>query len=95
VTYYWKALDKDYNFTLDLISIGGLHTKLWAPKVAGVRVMEILGLPLGNLKTKWHLGVGPVAMHRVYYKGKGDGFPQVQDVVSLLSSWFICALKMF
>jgi hypothetical protein len=27
-TYHWKALDKGYNFALDLISIGGLHAKL-------------------------------------------------------------------
>ncbi len=27
-THYWKALDKSYNFALDLISIGGLSTKL-------------------------------------------------------------------
>jgi hypothetical protein len=27
VTYNWKALDKCYNFTLNLISIRGLHTK--------------------------------------------------------------------
>jgi hypothetical protein len=35
-TYHWKALDKGYNFSLDLISIGGLHTKLWSSKVMGV-----------------------------------------------------------
>jgi hypothetical protein len=28
-TYHWKALDKGYNFALDLISIEGLHTKSW------------------------------------------------------------------
>ncbi len=35
-TYHWKALDESYNFYLDLISIEGLHAKLWASKVAGV-----------------------------------------------------------
>jgi len=30
-------------------------------------------------------GCGLVASHRVYYKGEGDGFPQVQVVVSLVS----------
>ncbi len=34
--YRWKALDEGYNFSWDFISIGGLHTKLWASKVAGV-----------------------------------------------------------
>jgi len=60
VTYHWKALNKGYNFTVDLISIGGLHIKLWAPKVVGVPIMGILGipavgisrLPLGSLRTK-------------------------------------------
>ncbi len=35
--------------------------------------MGILGLPLGS-----HLDVAPVERHRVYYKGEGDGFPQVR-----------------
>jgi hypothetical protein len=55
---------------LDLISIGGLHKKLWALKVAGVLTLGISGLPLGNPGTKCYLGAGPVARHRVYYKGK-------------------------
>jgi len=32
-TYRWKVVDESYNFALDLISIGGLHTKLWGSKV--------------------------------------------------------------
>jgi hypothetical protein len=47
-TYHWKTLDKGYNFTFDLVSIGGLHTKLWAPKIAEVPTLGILGLPFGN-----------------------------------------------
>jgi len=81
---------------LDLILIGGLHTKLWAPKVAKVPTLEISGLPLGSFKTKWHLVVGPLARHRVYYKGEGGGFPQIRVVVSLMSlcySWLIRAPK--
>jgi hypothetical protein len=31
-TYCCKALNEGYNFALDLISIGGLYTKLWGPK---------------------------------------------------------------
>jgi len=41
----------------------------------GVRVVGISGLPLGSLGTKWHLDVGPMASHKVYYKGEGGGFP--------------------
>ncbi len=40
-TYHWKALDKGYDFSLNPISIEGLHTKLWAPKVAGVPTLGI------------------------------------------------------
>ncbi len=40
-TYCWKDLDEGYNFVLDLISIRGLHTKICAPKVAGVLVVGI------------------------------------------------------
>jgi hypothetical protein len=85
VTYIWKALDEGYIFSLNLISIGGLYAKWWAPKVSRVPIVGILGLPLGSLGTKWHLGVSPVAIHKVYYKGKGGGFPQVWVVVNLVS----------
>jgi hypothetical protein len=44
-----------------------------------------LGLQLGSLKTKWHLGVGPMAKHREYYKGESGGFPQIRAVMSLVS----------
>jgi hypothetical protein len=39
----------------------------------------------GTPRTKCHLGVGLVVRHRVYYKGEGDGFPQVQAMVSFVS----------
>jgi hypothetical protein len=32
--------------------------------------LGILRLQLENFGTKWHLGVGPVAMHKEYYKGE-------------------------
>jgi hypothetical protein len=95
-TYHWKALDEGYNFSWDLISIWGLHAKLWAPKVVGISTLAILRLPLGSLGTKRHLDVSPVGSHRVYYKGEGGGFPQVQVVVSLVNSncsWFVLAPK--
>jgi hypothetical protein len=64
-TYHGKALDKGYNFSLDLITIGGLHTKLWAPKVAKVPGVGISGFPLGSLGTKCHLDVGLMKKHKV------------------------------
>jgi hypothetical protein len=42
-----------------------------------------------NFGTKWHLGAGPVARHKVYYKGEGGGFPQVRAVVS---DWLLVIL---
>jgi hypothetical protein len=59
--------------------------KLWALKVAKVPTLGISGLPFGSPGTKCHLGAGQVASHKVYYKGEGGGFPQVQAVVSLMS----------
>jgi hypothetical protein len=47
---------------------------------------------------KSHLDVGPVERCRVYYKGEGDGFPQVQAVVSLVCPyclWLVLAPKVF
>jgi hypothetical protein len=84
-TSRWKAFKEGYNFASDLISIGGLHAKLWGPKVAKVSTLTISGLPLGSPETKCHLDVGLMERHKIYYKGKGGGFPQVQAVVSLVS----------
>jgi len=85
VIYWWRAFDEGYNFSLDLISIGGLDTKLLGPKVARVPTLAISGLPFGSPKTKCHLDVGFMERHIVYYKGEGGGFPQVRAVVSLVS----------
>jgi hypothetical protein len=95
-SYRWKALNKGYNFALDLISIGGLHKNLWRPKVVKVSTLVISGLSLGSPGTKSHLDVGPVERCRVYYKGEGVGFPQVRAVVSLVClncPWFVLAPK--
>jgi hypothetical protein len=94
--YRWKDFNEGYNFVSDLILIGSLHTKLWAPKVVGVPIVGISGLALGSPETKWHLGAGPMASHRVYYKGEGGGFPQVRAVVNLMNRvclWLILEPK--
>jgi len=96
VTYCWKTFNKGYNFASNLISIKGLHTKLWRLKVAGVLTLAISELPLWSPRTKSHLDVGPVETCKVYYKGEGGGFPQVQVVVSLVCpscSWLVLAPK--
>jgi hypothetical protein len=57
VKYHWKAINEGYNFSLDLIAIGGLHRKLCALKVARVPVVGISGLPFRresrDKKTIW------------------------------------------
>ncbi len=66
VIYRWKALDKGYNFTSNLIAIGGLHKTLCALKVARVPLVTISGLPLGSPGTESHLDVVPAEMRKVY-----------------------------
>jgi hypothetical protein len=90
----WRRLQ----LYLDLIAIRGLHAKLCTPKIARILIVRISGLPLGSFKTKNHLDVAPAERRRVYYKGKGGGFPQVQAVLSLVSPncpWFVLAPKVF
>jgi len=59
-----------------------LHKKLWASKVARVPILRISRL----LREKWHYDVTPMAIHKEYYKGEGDVFPQVRVMVSIVSS---------
>jgi hypothetical protein len=97
-TYHWKALNEGYNFALDFTSIGGLHTKLWASKVMGVPILGILGLSLGSPETKCHLGVGSMASHKVYYKGKVVISPKsgLWWVLWIrVCMWFVHAPKVF
>ncbi len=97
-TYRWKDLDKGYNFSLYFISIRGLHANLWAPKVVGVLVVRISRFPLGSPGTKCHSDVGPMAGHKVYFKGEGGGFPQVRAVVSFVNLsclWWVLGPKVF
>jgi hypothetical protein len=86
-TYLWKYLDKGYNFALDLVSIEGLHNKLWASKMAGILISRISKLPTWESWKKWHLGVAPTTNHKEYYKGEGGGFFWVQAVVSLVNQY--------
>jgi hypothetical protein len=97
-TCHWKDLDEGYNFCSDLILIGGLHTKLWGPKVAGVLTLAISGLPFGSLGQKairmWASWRGA----EFTIRGEGSGFPQIWVVVSLVSRscpWLVLAPKVF
>jgi len=71
-----KLLTRGYNFASNLISIRGMHVKLWAPKVVGVPTLAISGLPLGSPGTKCHLDVSLMERRKVYYKGEGGDFPK-------------------
>ncbi len=85
MTYCWKAFNKGYNFAWNIISIRGLHVKLWASKSQESQLWQ-----------KCHLDVSLMERHKVCYKGEGGGFPQVRAVVSLVSSncpWWVLAPK--
>jgi hypothetical protein len=86
VKYLWKAFDQGYNFASNLTSVRGLHTKLGLPKSRESQFREFQDSQLESPETKWHLGVGPMAKHREYYKGEGGGFFQVWAMVSFVSS---------
>jgi len=43
-------------FLLDLTSIGGFHTKLWASKITGVSILWISGLPFGSPMSQPYFG---------------------------------------
>jgi hypothetical protein len=63
VTYCLKDFNKGYNFAWNLVTIGGLNTKLWGSKVVGVLILGISRFPLGSLGRKSHLDVGLVERH--------------------------------
>jgi hypothetical protein len=84
-TWCWKALHESYNFGSKLVLIRAWGKKLWMPKVLGVQTGTISGLHLGSPGKKNHLDVASVRSCREYYKGEGDGFPQVRAVVSQVS----------
>jgi hypothetical protein len=86
-TYYWKALNKGYNFSLDLIQSEVYTQSYGAPKSRESQLWEFRNFDLGNesLETKCHLDVGLMERYKVYYKGEGGGFLQVRAMVSLMS----------
>jgi len=55
------------------------------PHFTKVPILAISGLPFGTLETKCHLDVGLIERYKVYYKGEGGGFPQVQVMVSFVN----------
>jgi len=69
-----------------------------APKSWESELVRFQDSHSGVPREKSHLDVGPVERCRVYYKGEGGGFPQVQAVVNLVCSccsWLILTPKMW
>jgi len=67
-----------------------------APKSQESQLARFRDSHLGVSGEKNHLDVGYVANHRVYHKGEGGGFPQVQAVVNLMypcCPWLVLAPK--
>jgi hypothetical protein len=97
-TYHYKAFDEGYNFALNLISIGGLHTKLWAPKVIRVPTLGILGLPLGvpGQNDIWVMVPWPGTKYTI--RGKVVASPKSEPWWVLwvhVCPWLVCAPKCF
>jgi len=55
------------------------------PKVPGVQLKTVSGLPLGSPGKKCHSDVAPAGSCKEYYMGEGGGFPRVRPVVSQVS----------
>jgi hypothetical protein len=96
-TYCWKAFDERYNFVLDLISIGGLQTKLWVPKSWESQLREFqdshLGVPRQN--AIWMLV--PWLTTKYTIRGKVMASPKSEAWWVLwirVCPWFILAPKM-
>jgi len=77
VTHRWKALEKSYKFSLDLVPIRGLSRELWAPKVPGIKLGTVSRLLLESPRIKSHSDASATEQHREYYMGEGGGFPRV------------------
>jgi len=84
-THYWKTLEENYNFDLDLISIRGLGEKLRMPKILGVQTRTVLGFHFGSPGKKSHSDASATVRRREYYMGEGGGFPRVRAVMNQVS----------
>ncbi len=100
-TYCWKALDKGYNVSSDVISIRGLNTKLWTPKVGthnfgGSQLWEFWDSHLGILGQNdiWVLVLWPRTKHTI--RGKVMASPKSESWWIFWvhgCPWFMCAPK--
>jgi hypothetical protein len=63
------------------MSIGGLHKKLWPPKVIGVPILGNFGTTTWESQDKMTLGVGIVLSTEYIIRVKVVASPQVRTVV--------------
>jgi hypothetical protein len=90
-TYSWKVFNEGYNFAFYLISIGGLHAKLWAPKL-----WEFRDLGVSGQITIWLLVPLPTTEYTM--RGKVMVSHKVGPRWVLwvrVCSWFVLATKVF
>jgi hypothetical protein len=97
-TYRWKALDEGYDFVLDLISIGGLHTKIWAPKLWESQLWEFRDSHLGVLGQNviWVLVPWPSTKYTI--RGKVVASPKSRSWWVLwvrICPWLVLTSKVF
>jgi len=83
-TRRWKALNKSYNFGLNLVSIWVWGKEIWVSKISRLQLGTVSGLQFGSPGKKSHLDVAFAESCRVYYMGEGGDFPRVRAVVSLV-----------
>jgi hypothetical protein len=91
-----ELLTRDTTFSSDLTSIGSLHTKLWASKVARALILGISRLPLGSLETKWHWVLVPLLGIEYIIRGKAVASSKSRTWWVLwvrVCMWFVCAPK--
>jgi hypothetical protein len=77
----WQGLQLCFRPYLNCRSID----KVMRPKVTKIPTLRISRLPFGSPRTKCHLDVSLVERHKVYYKGEGGDFPQVQAMMNVVS----------
>jgi hypothetical protein len=77
----WRGLQLCFKHHLNRRS----SRKVMRPQSCGNPNFGNFGIPTGRPGTKCHLDVGLMEKHKLYYKGEGGGFPQVQAVVSLVN----------
>ncbi len=97
-TYRWKSLDKGYKFSLDLIAIGALHTKLWAPKLQKSQLWEFRDSHVGvmgeNAIWMWASWIGT----KYIIRGKVVASPKFGSWWVLwvhVCSWLVLTPKVF